>query len=91
MEIFDYAKDQESAERGYVAWTKQHPHGFIINQSGKKIMLHVTSCNHFYGEDSGRLLTKNRKICSASQQELESWATEHGPSPLQYCSDCKTG
>jgi hypothetical protein len=91
MEIFDYGRNGDAAERGYVAWVKQHPCGFVINRRGNALRLHKTGCKHFYDETSNRILTKNRKICSDNRQQLESWVVEHSPTPLEYCRGCKTG
>ena len=92
VEEFSYAKDGDVAERRYIAWTKDHPRSFIINQIGRKIRLHINNgCNHFYDETTGRCLTGNKKICSDDRQLLESWAEEYGPTPLQFCRSCKLG
>jgi hypothetical protein len=71
-------------------WRRKNPSGFFINiKSPNNLMIHSVPCSHSGNTEweAGEwgTLTKNRKICSTSAEELQIWATEHN---LKKCRDC---
>ncbi len=91
VQEFDHAKDGDASERGFQAWRKAHPRGYVINRAGKTLMLHFADCWHFHDEPAGVNNTKKPKICSTDRVELENWAREHGVEGLVDCKTCKLG
>lgn len=89
VQEFDYAKDQESSERQFQAWRKEHPKGFVVNRDGQNMLLHFADCWHFHGETIGINNTKKPKVCATDRAELELWASKNGVGNLVGCQTCK--
>ena len=77
-------------------WRRQNESGFFVNvKSSTNLMLHRTICSH-HGDSEWKRetgwgsLTRSRKICSDSMEELQQLITEeYGRSKLKMCTDCK--
>lgn len=89
MEEFDYAKDNDAAERDFHRWRKRYPKGFVINRRGNALTLHLADCWHFYEEGPEQISTRRPKYCSANREALEEFAQALSAGPLQYCQHCK--
>ena len=73
-------------------WRRLNPKGIVFNcKTRSEGMFHFADCLHYgemeSSEDAWGSLTKRRKICSGSIQEVEAWARANAVSTTR-CSDC---
>ena len=77
----------DSAHDRFVRWIEENPQGFVINCGPEYWMLHQADCPCFkFDPETDVCLTRNEKVCSLDQAELERWAVKESSAPLQYCS-----
>lgn len=86
--------DGAQAHEAFQRWRQETPSGYFINcRSESDGMLHRAPCGHHGVTDTGPeawgSLTRHRKVCSVSLQELLAWAERTKMKPLQRCSTCK--
>lgn len=86
----------EAAQAAYLAWIRDHAHGFVVNCDRKPratyLRLHAATCKfvtQLYGNAQSHTKAYG-KACSVSKSELEAWAKrECGPdAELQPCAFC---
>lgn len=76
-----------AGERGFIAWRRAHPGGFVVNCGSRGWMLHKQTCPNLWPDDGFVCMTNNRKVCSEDRQELEQWAARQGRELLD-CQNC---
>lgn len=91
VENFDHAEDGDTAEHAFQAWRIAHTRGFVINRTGRAMLLHHADSWHFRDTTAGVVSTKKPKICSTDRGELERWASINGVATLPGCQTCKLG
>jgi hypothetical protein len=85
---------RESALNRFQDWRRANTDGFFINCINRTTWkLHVTTCWHsgnslWLRDRRGASLTRQRKICSDSLQELLTWAEQDGAPSLTCCTHC---
>jgi hypothetical protein len=74
-------------EDGYLAWTKDHPEGFVVNTTRtptpKYMVLHRSGCatiTEYSGAATAGGFTEREyaKACAGSIDELKAWVRRHG-------------
>ena len=76
----------------FQTWRQEHPDGFFLNCTPGRWMFHRTGCAHsgsvdWLGNDNSTL-TRVRKACSSTLQDLRNWAKANSESVVS-CSDCR--
>lgn len=81
-------------ETGYLAWVRDHPHGFVVNThrhpSASYLKLHRSTCSFVSGTPlRGTVWTKDySKVCANDVTALHAWARETVGGALSACSHC---
>ncbi len=86
--------DGVGSHEAFQRWRQENPNGYVINcRSESDGMLHRVPCGHYGDTDTGPeawgSLTRHRKACSVSLQDLLEWAERKAMKPVQKCSSCK--
>lgn len=101
--VDEFDGDNEMMHDAFQAWRRAHPDGFHLTDKGNRIFsAHWTQdkrengfgrgCAHQGTSDITYLncsLTKAKKVCSESFQELANWATSNDVT-IKFCSHCST-
>ena len=74
-------------------WRRNYGRGYILScREAAEAMLHRADCVCLgrvdTGRQSGRSLTRNRKVCATDRKELSEWAAGHAMR-VQSCRNCK--
>jgi hypothetical protein len=83
------------SEKGYTAWMKQNPRGYVVNApkaaiTAKPMMWHRADCGHIQPDGKSRFVEDNDlKACSLDPGALAVWAFSYGRA-LDYCDTCRT-
>jgi hypothetical protein len=87
--IFHDQTDPEAQDK-FERWRQTTAYGYYINyRSPRNIMIHRVGCPHDtpWNQKWGSL-TKTKKVCSNSEDELGEWARANAYTPLKRCADC---
>lgn len=78
----------------YLVWLAGHPTGFVLNcerdPKANYVVLHRSSCTTISGTPSrGEHWTRDfRKVCAASEQEVDHWARDMVGTMPSRCGIC---
>jgi len=83
-------------DRGYLAWTGAHPHGYVLNiqrtLNPSDARIHRASCYTINGQPArGKTWTEGTyiKVCSVSAPDRLAWARTHASSQIPRCGACR--
>jgi hypothetical protein len=88
-----YNGNDKGAHHKFQQWRHANDNGFFISaRSSNNVMLHQVLCPHSgntrWEEGRHGSLTKKKKVCSNSREELLNWARKEGVK-LKFCQTCK--
>ncbi len=83
-------------DTGYLAWTRRHPRGFVLNCARNPgddyLVLHHADCYTIGGGPAHprSWTTSYQKVCAESEAELQEWARSRTGSGASRCGACWT-
>ena len=94
IEIF-HDKEDDDAHIKFHRWRHRRDGWYLNPKSSRVLKLHSAKCSHLSNQyrdhgmtkHNGASMTKTKKICSTSRQELEGLALNEG-AKLEHCPDC---